>query len=45
MGNTIKVPMNEVELMTEICYNLTRHGAAYNCVLNGKEWVIEITGY
>jgi hypothetical protein len=41
----IHVPKSELEMLADICYNLTKNGAAYIVFLRGQYWEIEITGY
>lgn len=41
----IHVPKCELDMLCEICYNLTVKGAVYDVHLRGNYWEIEITGY
>jgi hypothetical protein len=42
---TIRIHMNDIEMFTEVCYNLLKLGTQFTAYIVGKEWVIEMTGY
>jgi len=43
MTNTVKV--SNVNTLAKLVTEFTKEGLAFTVVENGKDWVIEITGY